>query len=89
MPMAGSEPLKSMQNNENGYVTIMLKMHARHLKIASLKAHFRLGVGPQKIPIMGNLSTSWLIVWHQVISKILFVWWSTSSCVKKAIKLKK
>jgi hypothetical protein len=80
--MAGGEPLMSMQNNENGYVTVMLKMHARHVKIASLKAHFRFGVGTKKIPIMGNLSTSWLVVWPQVINKILFVLGLTSSCVK-------
>jgi hypothetical protein len=42
------------------------------------KACFRLGVGVKKNknlrPIMGNLSTSWLIVWPQVINKILFPW---------------
>ncbi len=31
---------------------------------------------------MGILSTSWLIIWPQVINKILFVWGPMSSCVK-------
>jgi hypothetical protein len=31
---------------------------------------------------MGNLCTSWLVVWSQVTIKILFVWRPMSSCVK-------
>jgi len=47
---------------------------------AQSKAHFKLGVRP----IMGNLSISWLIVWPQVINKILFVLGGgpMCSCVK-------
>jgi hypothetical protein len=41
-------------------------------KIFFPKAHFRLEFKVKKFlgSIMGNLSTSWLIVWFQVINKI-------------------
>jgi hypothetical protein len=48
MLLAWGEPLMSMQNNENGYVTVMLKYMQETVKIASLKAHFRVGVGTKK-----------------------------------------
>jgi hypothetical protein len=47
----------------------MEMMFEFNLGHAQSKAHFKLGVRP----IIGNLSISWLIVWPQVINKILFV----------------
>jgi hypothetical protein len=31
---------------------------------------------------MENLNTSWLVVWPQIINKMIFVWGPMSSCVK-------
>jgi hypothetical protein len=56
-------------------------------KCLNIRLALDLKSSPNLGPIMGNLSISWLVVWPQVINKILFVRGPLSSCVNPLMSM--